>query len=686
MADGFKIAEAYVDINAKMDSRQIKRTIEAGLKEAGLRESGNAAGEEISNGIKEAVEKNTKDTGKKVSDNFENSGRDSRNGFMKHFAGLASLVGDVATTSMKIFGDIFNFNSPMLTLIVLTAAISALPIAASAAAVGIVGAFGGAFAAIGILAVKDNEEVRRVFAEAWGQVKAIAQTVSEPFINVMKVIAGEWVKMTTSFAPHLQTMFTLMAPHLEGFVRNFSLAFQQLIPAMGPLTQAFNVILDRLGPALITFFGQLAETVSQLSQKLVENPGAVDAVIGVFTYLVDVLGDVIGAFVDVTGWIQRNADAVGGLFQALWAILSPAALVTSQLGGLGQTGSEMDKAMQGVRTAVANVQGAMATASTSAETYAQSLDEVAKQNLSAEQASLRFDQSVLKMKQSIDDNGKSLDSHTVEGAKNKDALLSMAEAANRAKDKFIEQGQSADEVRSKSVTMREEMIRQATQLGMNRDQAAKLIDKYFAIPPKVSTTVEAPGADHAKTQADNVKNAANAIPRDVRTNVNVQDNASNALNDIINIIGRVARQIWVNVTSIFSEDGNIMSFAGGSENHVAQIAGAGAMRVWAEPETGGEAYIPLAPNKRHRSEAILTDVASRFGLTVGRQMADGGVLDSVMAASGSRGGSVSIDSLNVSVNLAGVWDFTDPTKAREIANKIAPAIREAIRVDERRFA
>ena len=44
-----------------------------------------------------------------------------------------------------------------------------------------------------------------------------------------------------------------------------------------------------------------------------------------------------------------------------------------------------------------------------------------------------------------------------------------------------------------------------------------------------------------------------------------------------------------------------------------QIAPAGANRLWAEPETGGEAYIPLALNKRARSTAILDEVSRQFG-------------------------------------------------------------------------
>ncbi|MFD7505377.1 hypothetical protein [Streptomyces sp. NPDC059850] len=61
----------------------------------------------------------------------------------------------------------------------------------------------------------------------------------------------------------------------------------------------------------------------------------------------------------------------------------------------------------------------------------------------------------------------------------------------------------------------------------------------------------------------------------------------------------------------------VKAFANGAEQHIAQIARAGEMRLWAEPETyPGEAYIPLAPAKRKRSAAILDWVAQYFGGTV----------------------------------------------------------------------
>lgn len=59
-----------------------------------------------------------------------------------------------------------------------------------------------------------------------------------------------------------------------------------------------------------------------------------------------------------------------------------------------------------------------------------------------------------------------------------------------------------------------------------------------------------------------------------------------------------------------------IGFAQGTEDHRAQIARGGRARLWNEPETGGEAYIPLARSKRGKSTDILARVAEEFGLGV----------------------------------------------------------------------
>jgi hypothetical protein len=61
---------------------------------------------------------------------------------------------------------------------------------------------------------------------------------------------------------------------------------------------------------------------------------------------------------------------------------------------------------------------------------------------------------------------------------------------------------------------------------------------------------------------------------------------------------------------------------GGIERHIAQITKPGGpIRVWAEPETQGEAYVPYSMSKRPRSVAILRQVAKDFGYVLNK--ADG---------------------------------------------------------------
>lgn len=130
-----------------------------------------------------------------------------------------------------------------------------------------------------------------------------------------------------------------------------------------------------------------------------------------------------------------------------------------------------------------------------------------------------------------------------------------------------------------------------------------------------------------------------------RINITADDRAAwAALNELGKAKTSSTHTVYTNVVSTHTPDGlytggGRMSHADGAvvsyyaeggvrENHIAQIAPAGAMRVWAEPETGGEAYIPLSQSKRARSEAILDDVASRFGYSLAPQnytkYADGG--------------------------------------------------------------
>lgn len=85
-----------------------------------------------------------------------------------------------------------------------------------------------------------------------------------------------------------------------------------------------------------------------------------------------------------------------------------------------------------------------------------------------------------------------------------------------------------------------------------------------------------------------------------------------------------------NVPAPRRADGAIVPMANGGFRQITKptsadiYAGRGAGTIFAERETGGEAYIPMAPGKRNRSTAILGEVARLFGYDL-LPMEDGGI-------------------------------------------------------------
>ena len=108
----------------------------------------------------------------------------------------------------------------------------------------------------------------------------------------------------------------------------------------------------------------------------------------------------------------------------------------------------------------------------------------------------------------------------------------------------------------------------------------------------------------ASANTGSARSALNALTRPLRTTVTA----------VVHTVGNVANA----VKGIFHANGGLY------ERHDAQIAKAGAYRVWAEPETEGEAYIPFARSKRGRSRMIAAQAVQRLGGAV-QWFANGGI-------------------------------------------------------------
>lgn len=257
------------------------------------------------------------------------------------------------------------------------------------------------------------------------------------------------------------------------------------------------------------------------------------------------------------------------------------------------------------------------------------------------------------------------------------ALQDLADKTDSAAASARESGTSWETVNGIYSRGRSELIKSARAMGLNKEQAAQLADQILKIPDKTArvkmddedaraglnafnaAVKRTPGSKSVtlKTLSSSAEAVLEAFGYKVKRlpdgSVRVTAKTGGALSGIRNVAGAIAslHDKTVTLTSIHnvitnsktyrsvhdivgSANGNIFrgrSYAdGGTEDHVAQIAQP-TLRMWAEPETGGEAYIPLAQSKRPRSLAILKDVADDFGYRL-EKFAKGGKLTKAQRA------------------------------------------------------
>jgi TP901 family phage tail tape measure protein len=200
----------------------------------------------------------------------------------------------------------------------------------------------------------------------------------------------------------------------------------------------------------------------------------------------------------------------------------------------------------------------------------------------------------------------------------RDQMREVTTDAGALINAWIEQGIKGDELRAKVEGLSTSLYDQAIAAGVPR----AVVDEYLGVlgqlPPDVYTNIQTPNLPGALTDVNAFNGALDAIERERFARIHVEYPGRN--------VGSM----------IFNADGNILAFADGG--HHAQIARGGPTRIWNEPETGGESYIPWAQSKRGRSVEILRQTNAAFGNPLGA------------------GGGGGIGSIHVTVNAPGVYD------------------------------
>lgn len=301
---------------------------------------------------------------------------------------------------------------------------------------------------------------------------------------------------------------------------------------------------------------------------------------------------------------------------------------------------------------------------TAAEKLTDALKTLNGVNIDAAEKEISFRQSLADLTSAVKDNGHSLDVTSEKGRKVKSAFLDAASAAMEHAQSVADQKQSVEAgnaVLEKDISALKRTMRAA---GFSEDAIRKLTSAYAQLPASKQTKVGAPGANKAKGEVDRLRREVGGLQpgktitikaptgeairalkaagynvkilKGKRLQVTAPTGLAVANAKALRYALSLLRNKYITVTTHYritgsrtipkgtyygstagrSADGNIYKgrrFAnGGMERHVAEIAQP-TFRMWAEPETGGEAYIPLAASKRVRSRAIAEETVRRLG-------------------------------------------------------------------------
>ncbi|MFG3276247.1 hypothetical protein [Streptomyces luteogriseus] len=439
----------------------------------------------------------------------------------------------------------------------------------------------------------------------------LASLINDSLLPSLGKIAGSF---TETFGPLLGEMFRGAGLALEGFASVFEGAMEGLQPAMNVAADVFRTFNDvgRIG------FEVAGDLASVLGGALVESLLAVAGVD------VSTLGE---GFRGLSNWAKEHEAQIRGAFY----------MVGQTIIDMVNTGIQWLPLLSAGFTLMAKT--AIDSADLVISGLAMAFGNIPGIGEALKQSNERFDEWATGAKETLDGvNGKIGEFATTANEKLGRAKLKLdvkqAEAnLNSIKEKLNDKSLTAE--RKAKLSADKSQAEAAL-----RDARGKL-DAYDRKKAEASITADARQFFGTASKVNGTRFPGKKVP--VAANTGFFNAAVRAIS------GSVVGTAYINVYQRrvesqnqprFSANGNLFrSFAdGGVEDHTAQIAPAGAWRVWAEPETGGEAYIPLNPSKRPRSRQIAEETVGILGGAV-KWFAKGGVTKAeAQARKDARGG------------------------------------------------
>lgn len=473
MASGFKIADAFVEVEVDLDRHQVTRaSVEAG-----------------------------RESGKAFSDGAQKETQRRRGGLVGAVTGsLSGLVGvgkkigtkmgagllDAATTTASGLSQHLPkaLSNPYVLAGVVAAATTVGVFAGAALNGAILAALGTGVVAAGIALAARDPRVKAEAEELGGEVTSGLAAAATSFISPVREAINYVKAEFRSMLPDIDGIFTEASGYVMpltqavvGFVRNILPGIRAAVANLGPVFEALKTGIPELGATIGNAFEHMSKhgegAASALSAALEVLEFSVNAVAATVTTLT-IAWEAL-TFTGVAGHLLDQATGADMVVHSVRRLDTETQRLTK----------DTHEVVDATKTFIATLDRLNATAINAIDTegaYQRAIDEVARAK-KEEHAQLVMSNGALVQNTERQRAGAAAINEVAKAA------LAKAAATHEATLKTGTLAQADAAARESVIKSRAEFVLLAQKLGLSAAQAKALADQLLAIPAKVTTTV-----------------------------------------------------------------------------------------------------------------------------------------------------------------------------------------------------
>jgi hypothetical protein len=503
-----------------------------------------------------------------------------------------------------------------------------VPILGSAVAGAVIGG-AGAGGVVGGLAIAARHPAVQSEAKLLGEefVALLDRSAQGSMVPAARRAIGTLRKEAAGLEPFLRSIFAKAAGFVDPLLRGAIGLVKNALPGVVAMVERARPVIDVIATRLPEVRGAIADALEDISGDAESAAAGVDLILQGLIGIVRFGGNVIAFLTDMFRIIVTAADAVASFNEQLTAnipiIGDHVANQADRVRGLKDILDGAGQSAKDAKPPFDDLGEVIGRAAEETETLNQAFNDLFDVTMNADQLAIRYKEGLVALKEELLSGKRTLDLNTRAGQENRRAVLEQIGIIAQMRDQRVKETGDVRGANAAYGQHLEALRRTMLQAGFTKAEVNQLINRYKAIPAKVDTTVKVNGYEQALGRIRTLKAEAERF-RGTYT-------ATARLNYVItgkprsvppgtNFYGGMR---WGGVTE-HAQTGLLKDAALFSPAGPARYA-------FAEPATGGEAFIPKRGNF-DRSLAIWAKVGRDW---LGMRPGGGGVVRVVFDFAGA---------------------------------------------------